>query len=367
MSTTKTPKTTKRRPPGPFTWLVAAASVVVLIAGLRAAQGVLLPVVLSAFLAVLSAGPVRWLQARRVPTGIAVFLVVLANVTAVVGVGLLLAGSVNEFTQTVPRYQAKLESTLVQLAAKLQEKGVQVELTALYQMLDPGALLGMVATALRGLVAVLSNGVLVVITLMFILLEVSGFPAKLKAAFPHTDLLDRGARIAQDVHHYLWIKTGISLATGVLVGIWVHFLGVDLPVLWGLVAFFLNFIPSLGSIIAAIPPIVLALMQFGIGSALAVTAGYLVVNVVLGNIIDPQLMGRRLGLSSLVVFLSVLFWGWIWGPVGMLLSVPLTMCVKIVLENTDDLRWLAVLLDSDQAVRTAPPKAEGERPTPASS
>lgn len=363
--TTTTTNSKKKKAPGPFTWLVAAASVVVLIAGLRSAQGVLVPVVLSAFLAVLSAGPVRWLQARRVPTGIAVFLVVLANVLAVVGVGLLLVGSVNEFTQTVPRYQAKLETTVTELAAKLQDRGIEVQTATLRQMLDPGALLGMVATTLRGLVGVLSNGMLVVITLMFILLEVSGFPAKLKAAFPKTDLLDRGARVAQDVHHYLWIKTGISLATGVLIGVWVHFMDVDMPVLWGLLAFFLNFIPTIGSIIAAIPPIALALMQFGFGSAMGVTAGYLVVNTVLGNIIDPQLMGRRLGLSALVVFLSVLGWGWIWGPVGMLLAVPLTMCVKIVLENTDDLRWIAVLLDSDQAIRAAPARAGAVKPTTA--
>ena len=120
--------------------------------------------------------------------------------------------------------------------------------------------------------------------------------------------------------------------------------------LWGLVAFLLNYVPNLGSIIAAVPAVLLALVQYGVGHALLVLMGYVAVNMLLGNLLEPVLMGRRLGLSTLVVFLSLVFWGWVWGPVGMLLSVPLTMIAKIFLENTRDLAWLAVMLDSPQAI-----------------
>lgn len=341
-------------PSGAQRWLLMAACVMVVIAGLRSAQVILVPVVLALFLAVLSAGPVAWLERRGLPTALAVALAVLTNVAVVVAVAFFLASSVNEFTHMIPRYQRRLEGTLAEYSVRLQAAGVRGAPETLGQFFDPGALFGMLTGTLRGLMSVLSNVLLVVITLMFVLLEVSGFPAKLRAAFEDPgDALSRAARIARDVHHYLWIKTLISLATGVCIGLFVHWMDVDLPVLWGLVAFFLNFIPSIGSILAAVPAVALSLMQAGFGRAAAVAGGYLAINVVLGNIIDPQLMGRRLGLSPLVVFLSVLFWGWLWGPVGMLLAVPLTMCVKIVLENTDDFRWAAVLLDSGRSLRAA--------------
>ena len=145
------------------------------------------------------------------------------------------------------------------------------------------------------------------------------------------------------------IKTAVSAVTGTVVGLWVAALGLDFALLWGLVAFLLNFIPNLGSIIAAIPAVLLAMVQFGPGRAAVIAAGYLVVNIVFGSVVEPMLMGRRLGLSTLVVFASLVFWGFVWGPVGMLFSVPLTMVVKIALENSKDFRWVAVMLDANPA------------------
>ena len=160
---------------------------------------------------------------------------------------------------------------------------------------------------------------------------------------PDADL-SRWTRMTDDVNRYLGYKTAISLATGVLLGLWGWILGVDFPVLWGLLAFLLNFIPNIGSVLAAIPPVLLALVQFGLGRAVAVGAGYVAVNMVVGNVIEPMVFGRKLGLSNLVVFLSLISWGWIWGPVGMLLSVPLTMVVKLALEHSEQYHWVSVLL-----------------------
>jgi AI-2 transport protein TqsA len=122
-------------------------------------------------------------------------------------------------------------------------------------------------------------------------------------------------------------------------------IGVDFAPTWGLLAFLLNFIPNIGSIIAAVPAILLALIQLGLPSALLTLLGYLVVNITIGNFLEPRVMGRSLGLSTLVVFLSLLFWGWVLGPIGMVLSVPLTMTAKIALAVNEDTRWLAVLLE----------------------
>ena len=154
------------------------------------------------------------------------------------------------------------------------------------------------------------------------------------------------AKVVTEVQTYLGIKTVISLVTGIVLGGWAYVMGLDFPILLGLTAFLLNYIPTVGSILAAIPAVLLSIILVGTaGHALLVTLGYVVVNLLIGSIIEPNLMGRRLGLSTLVVILSLLFWGWAWGPLGALLSVPLTVILKIWLENTTDLRWVAVLLD----------------------
>ena len=151
------------------------------------------------------------------------------------------------------------------------------------------------------------------------------------------------------------IKTIISLAAGVILGLWLYFLGVDYPVLWGFVAFLLHFIPNLGHIIAAIPPVFLALIQLGLGPAALVAGGYLVVGFTLGNVVEPRLMGRKLGLSTLVVFLSLMVWGGLLGPIGVILCVPLTMSMKFAFESNPNTRWIAILLGSEKAVENVPP------------
>ena len=143
------------------------------------------------------------------------------------------------------------------------------------------------------------------------------------------------------------IKTLISLVTGIFITIWLTIIGVDYPLLWGLLAFALNYVPNIGSIIAALPAVLLAIIQLGLMRALLAAAGYIVINLLMGSVVEPRFMGRGLGLSTLVVFLSLLFWGWILGPVGMLLSVPLTITAKIALDSRDETRWIAVLLGSE--------------------
>jgi predicted PurR-regulated permease PerM len=158
------------------------------------------------------------------------------------------------------------------------------------------------------------------------------------------DSFRRYSKITREVQSYLLYKTLVSLATGLSVGIWVGLLGLDFPALWGFVAFALNYIPNIGSILAAVPAVGLALLQLGPGRALVVALGYVAINFWWGNLVEPALLGRRLQLSPLVVLVSLIFWGWVWGPIGMLLSVPLTMMLKIVLENSPGLRWLGALL-----------------------
>jgi predicted PurR-regulated permease PerM len=187
------------------------------------------------------------------------------------------------------------------------------------------------------------------------LLEVSSFPIKLRAVLGDPkQKFPKFTEFADDMKRYMVIKTFLSLATGVLIAFWLYILDVDYPILWGFIAFLLNYIPNIGSIVAAIPALILAFIQFGIGSAVLVTVGYIVVNFIIGNVIEPRLMGRKFGLSTLVVFLSLIFWGALLGLVGAILSVPLTMTLKFAFENNESTRWIAVLLESEKSNKKVP-------------
>jgi predicted PurR-regulated permease PerM len=193
---------------------------------------------------------------------------------------------------------------------------------------------------------------MIFLTIIFILLEIPCLPAKLKKASPSSQKISvRLDRFTKTLKHYLGIKTAISLLTGVLITIILSLIGVDFPIIWGFLAFMMNFIPNIGSIIAAVPAVLLAFLQGGLSLGLMTTACYVTINVVIGNVVEPKVMGRGLGLSTLVVFISLIFWGWLLGPVGMLLCVPLTMFIKIAVEEDEEIGWLAVLLGSGEELR----------------
>jgi predicted PurR-regulated permease PerM len=327
--------------------LVTTAAFVIVVAGMRAAEKILVPFLLSAFLAIICAPPLFWLRRKHVPTAIALLIVI----AGIMGIGLLMGtlvgASVKDFSATVPVYQASLQEETKALLAWFETIGIGISGQALLEYFDPGAAMRLVARTLTGLGGVLTNAFFILITVIFILLEASSFPDKLRAIMgPTNPTLANFDRIIDDVKRYMARKTLVSLATGICIAVWLAVLGVDYPLLWGLLAFFLNFVPNIGSIIAAIPAVLLAFVQLGVSSALLAALGFMVVNVMIGTVIEPRFMGRGLGLSTLVVFLSLVFWGWVLGPVGMLLSVPLTMTVKIALESNEDTRWIAILLGS---------------------
>ncbi len=327
--------------------LIVLAAFIIVVAGLKAAAPLLVPLMVSVFLAILAAPAVLWLQAHRVPTALAVLLVVLVMMGVLSGIGAIVGSSINGFTESVPQYQARFKALGASISGWFEARGITVVQSHLADVMNAGAVLRFLGGTLGGLVAAASNTVLVLLTTLFILFELAGFPTKLRASMPgSTGSQARFERVMVEVQRYLLLKTLLSLATGVLIGVWCAVLGVDFAVLWGLLAFLLNYIPNLGSIIAAVPAVLLALIQLGPGRALMVAAGYVLVNGLIGNLLEPQIMGRRLGLSPLVVFLSLVFWGWVWGSVGMLLSVPLTMIVKIMLESSPETVGVAVLLDT---------------------
>jgi predicted PurR-regulated permease PerM len=347
-------------------FLFILALVVIVVAGLRLAAPILLPFSLALFLAILTLPIVNWLTSHRLPSSLAILLAVLVDV-AIFGLLILLASqSMADFQDRLPRYVTSLEGLWQSWIRGLQESELPgMPYLAGYlttDVFDPGQIVNLAGSTLQRMIAFASNAFLVFLILIFVLGEATVFPAKFRAILGreqgHTSRL---AKMVDEVQEYLGIKTFISLATGILLGAWCWFLDLDFPILLGLVAFVLNYVPTIGSIIASAPALLLALIQVSFGHALIVGAGYFVVNTIFGNIIEPNLLGRRLGLSTLVVILSLIFWGWVWGPVGAILAVPLTMVVKIMLENTTDLRWVAILLDkSPPEPKLATPDLEEE-------
>jgi len=327
--------------------LFIGAAVVVVLAGLKAAQSLIIPFLLALFLAIICTPAVSWLAKRRVPVGLAVILIVIILLGAFSGFGAIVGGSVNEFTAFAAQNQARFDGIVETASAWFEARDIDPASLDLLNMLQPGKLINLLGGVLKNLAAVLSNFFLIMLTMIFMLFEAASFPVKVRAAVGkgRFDIENMRHAVVQ-VQRYLGLKTATSLTTGLLVGFWTAILGLDFAVVWGLLAFLLNYIPSIGSIVAAIPAVLLALIQGGLGYALLVAVGYVVVNVGIGNFVEPWLMGRTLGLSTLVVFLSLVFWGWMWGGVGMLLSVPLTMIIKILFENTDDLQWISVMLDN---------------------
>jgi AI-2 transport protein TqsA len=328
--------------------LVIMASIVVILAGIKAATAIVVPFLLSVFIAMACSPIITWANQYRLPRAIAVVLVILIIVTF----GLILAGlvsqSMNEFSLNIPRYREQLDGEFAWAIGQLDTFNISEDKQQLLSYLDPGAAMNMATNLLSSLGGVLTDFLLILLIVVFMLFEAESVPKKI-----HIALDDPSMKIQQidkflvSVKNYLAIKTLVSLGTGIIIGLWLYFLGVDHFLLWAVLAFLLNYIPNIGSIIAAVPAVLLAFVQLGATTAGLTALGFVVSNMVMGNVIEPRYMGRGLGLSTLIVFLSLIFWGWLLGTVGMLLSVPLTMIVKIALESSPDTRWVALLLASD--------------------
>ncbi len=336
--------------------LVSAAALVIIIAGINLAQSVVILFLISVFFALLGAPAVLWLKGKRIPSGFAVLIVMAVMIIIIILIGAQIGSSVNNFSDELPLLQTRIREQVKELSILLTSKGIVVKENFFLEYVNPEAVMKLTAGLLSGLSSLLSDLVLILLTVTFILLEVSSFPIKLrkilgdpKQAFPLF------TKFVVDMKRYMVIKTIINLVAGILIAIWMQILGVQFPVLWGFLAFILHYIPNIGSVIAAIPAALLALVQLGMGSALLVIAGNLFIGFIIGNVIEPRLMGRKFGLSTLIVFLSLIFWGSLLGVVGAILCIPLTMSLKFAFESSENTRWIAVLLGSEKSDEISKP------------
>jgi len=327
------------------------SAIVISLAGIKIAAPIIVPFLLALFVAIICNPAINFLASRKIPRGIAITVVIAFIFFLFIVLGGVIGSSVNGFRQALPSYEAQLSNELDWLISWMGQYNISISMDEVRGYFDPAKVMTLVTSTLSGFSSVLGNVFLLLLTVVFMLAEGQVFAKKLHIAFDDSATTEkRLEHFLNMVTQYMAIKTMISLATGLIIGFVLWFLGVDFFVLWALLAFLLNYIPNIGSIIAAVPAVILTFLQLGMVYAAIVIGLFVSVNMVMGSVVEPKFMGRSLGLSTLVVFLSLIFWGWLLGMVGMLLSVPLTMIFKIALENSVDGRWFAILLSSDQEV-----------------
>ena len=325
--------------------IIKLAALIIILAGAMYAKTIIAPFLLALFISIICIQPITWLEKKRIPRWIAIIVIILGLVSLFFGFSSLIGGTLSFFLSNVSKYETTVTTISKSVIQFLNEKGLKIPEDQISSLIQPAKILEFTSDAVKQLFTLLGNTFLIFLIILFILMEFGSFSDKAKAITNGPDKsIAYFSTILQDIRHYLGIKTLVCLSIGILIYIAMLIIGVDYPLLWALIAGLMNYIPNIGSIIATIPAFLFALVQLGLGGALWTLGAFMVIHNVLGNFIEPKIMGKGLGLSTLVVLLSLLFWGFILGLVGMFLAVPFTLTMKIILEQNDKTRWLAILL-----------------------
>ncbi len=306
------------------------------------------------------------LETKKIPTALSLIAVLVIVALILTGVVLIVQQAVLSVAEVAPKYQAKWEQSfrpaLIATASNLSpELGQTVASFKIESVLKSEQVLN----AMVSMTGVFSDAALILLFILFILASPGRFTAKIGSAFPShlaRDLEYALSQIDVRVRKYLVNTLLLNLLAAITMIIVLSLFGVDLALLWGILTFLLMFIPSIGSIFAAGIPIIVAFLQFdSLGMPLAVAVAVIVTQLLIGSVLTPKIMGSTLNLSPLLILLSIIFWGWVWGPAGMFFGVPITATLFVVFESIPALRPLAVLMSVEpknvrkRAVRESKP------------
>ena len=345
--------TTNKSIPTNYPVFSLLASLVIIVAGVLYAQSLINPMLLAIFLSIVCAQPIIWMKKRKVPSSLAILIVLSGIIAIFMGFADIIGASVSSFSNDAPIYEQRLEQIWLKVIYFFNERGIEITGDKLTEIIAPGKVMGYTAGALGQLGGMMSNTFTIFFLMLFLLMELDSFSIKTRAIAANTNVsVGYLNTIGKSIRHYLSIKTVTSLLTGLIIWVGLLIVGIDYAIIWALIAFLLNYIPNIGSIIAAFPAVLFALIQLGAGGAFWTIVVFLSVNLIVGNLVEPKLMGKGLGLSTFVVFVALIFWGFILGTVGMFLSVPLTMSIKIMLEQKESTKWIAVFLGTDEDAKS---------------
>jgi predicted PurR-regulated permease PerM len=333
--------------------LVNIAALIIIIGGVIYAKSIITPFLLALFISVICAQPISWMEKNRIPRWLALIIVIFGLIVLFSGFSFLIGGTVSSFSGNLSKYESTLTTISNSFIQYLNDQGLKIPQDQISNLIQPAKILEYTASALNTLFNMMGTTFVIFLIILFILMEFGSFSVKAKAIRTESGKsISYFSTILRNIRHYLAIKTILCLSIGILIYLALIIIGVDYPLLWALIGGIMNYIPNIGSIISTIPTVLFALVQLGLGGALWTLGATMLIHNILGNFIEPRIMGRGLGLSTLVVFLSLLFWGFILGMVGMFLSVPFTMTIKIMLEQNEKTKWLAILLGTPTEAKT---------------
>ncbi len=334
-------------------FLLTAAAFVIVIMGLQAARSVLLPIMMAVFLAIISYSITKLLSKYlRFPHWLAVTATVAADGGILFGVASVIKYLAADMKATLQGdFTARMVEKYNELMGWLGNFGMEEQARAIFSspqdLFDTQQLVGMVQAISGQAISFVTTCTLVLVLMTFMLGEAKLFKRNVHKLPNSTKGKEDFTVALRGIQRYLLIKTIASGTTGLLAGWACSFMEVPFAFLWGVVAFVLNYIPTIGSIVAAVPPIIMALLMGGWGDAAIIMACYIGINFAIGNGIEPIFLGKQFGIATSVVILAVLFWGWVWGPCGMLLAVPIMVLIKLALENSRDLSWAATIISDE--------------------
>ncbi|WP_457749724.1 AI-2E family transporter [Sulfurimonas sp.] len=331
-------------------YLIVMASVVVILAGIKSASVIIIPFLFSLFIAIILSPLYKYFKSKGILDIVSVILVITIFILFLALITKLIGNSVQSFSANIDSYVQKFSEYYQLISEYTASLGIAISTDDISNLINMKQAMKFATSIIQNMGSMFTNGFVIILTVVFMLLESQYFVKKIEFFDRHQATMTHIEAIFSKIQNYMVIKALISLLTGVIVWLSLSFLGTDYAFLWGVLAFMLNFIPNIGSIIAAIPAVLITLVQLGGMSALLVIILYTGINVIIGSIIEPKIMGKGLGLSTLIIFLSLLFWGWLLGIVGMLLSIPLTIMAKIIFDANQNTQWIGVLLGTGENI-----------------
>ena len=312
---------------------------------LKAASEIIVPFFIAVAIAIVLAPLFTRLESRHIPKPVSLFVVILLTLIPIVMLGGYVADEVKSFAANYPTIKINFMESLKAFFAQLGHFGIHVDETRVNAILEGSNISDILKNLATQAKEQFSNLFLIFFMVAFMLMESTYFYDKMmKIAKDYRVDSTVMLELIEKVKSYFGIKVKTSLLTAVWVFTVLWYYEIPYYYLWAVLAFLLNFIPVIGSILAAIPAVAFAMISHGIGTTLWVGLWYVIINMVVGNILEPKIMGKGLGLSALVIFLSMTFWGWVFGPTGMILSVPLTMIVQYLFEQFRETAWIALIL-----------------------
>ncbi len=336
-----------------FLGVIAVAAAIAI---LKIASSVMLPIFFSVLLAFTLSPVVDGLMRVKVPRGISIALAMLILFGIGYLVGLFLISSINSFIEEAPKYYKRFEEITSQISGSLNASfSMELPENPMAELNLTSTFIGSINAISQNFMSFISALVIVILSTIFLLLESPYIQVTIAKAFPRKT----GKRIVIIMRHtirqigrYLSVKFIVSAATGVLVWFFLQIIGMDFALIWGVMAFILNFIPNIGSVIVMAVTIIMGFIQFFPlpGPIIAVFVSMIGVQVVVGNFFDPRMQGRRLNLSPIIIIFSLFLWGWMWGPVGMFIAVPITAVIKIICQNIPQLKPLSMLMENGRKV-----------------